>query len=43
VFLEPESEDGFATWNLLDRDLRPGARFPVLRLLSSGPPGQLVQ
>ncbi len=31
--LEPESEDGFATWNLLDRDLRPRARFPVIRVI----------
>ncbi|MEO8634631.1 MAG: M14 family metallopeptidase [Gemmatimonadales bacterium] len=30
--LEPASEDGFATWNLLDRDLRPGFEAPVLRL-----------
>jgi len=30
--LEPESEDGFATWNYLDRDLRRGAEAPVLRV-----------
>ncbi|MEO8295776.1 MAG: M14 family metallopeptidase [Gemmatimonadota bacterium] len=30
--LEPESEDGFATWNFLDRDLRPRAEYPVLRV-----------
>ncbi len=29
--LEPASEDGVATWNLLDRDLRPGGRYPILR------------
>ena len=31
--LEPASEDGFATWNLLDRDLRAGEEAPILRLL----------
>lgn len=30
--LEPASEDGFATWNLLDRDLRRGRDAPVMRL-----------
>lgn len=30
--LEPESEDGFATWNYLDRDLRPRGEYPVIRL-----------
>jgi hypothetical protein len=30
--LEPESEDGFVTWNLLDRDLRPRAEYPILRV-----------
>lgn len=30
--LEPASEDGFATWNLLDRDLRAGEQAPILRL-----------
>jgi hypothetical protein len=30
--LEPESEDGFVTWNLLDRDLRPRATYPVRRV-----------
>ncbi|HEX9895037.1 MAG TPA: M14 family metallopeptidase [Gemmatimonadales bacterium] len=30
--LEPASEDGFATWNFLDRDLRRGRDAPVLRL-----------
>lgn len=32
--LEPGSEDGFVTWNFLDRDLRRGAEFPVLRVRS---------
>jgi hypothetical protein len=33
--LEPASEDGVATWNLLDRELQPGARYPILRLRAS--------
>lgn len=30
--LEPGSEDGYATWNYLDRDLKQGAVAPVLRV-----------
>jgi hypothetical protein len=30
--LEPASEDGLATWNFLDRDLRRGLDHPVLRV-----------
>ena len=30
--LEPESDDGFVTWNLFDRELRKGGRFPVTRI-----------
>ncbi|MEO8201770.1 MAG: hypothetical protein ABI679_14670, partial [Gemmatimonadota bacterium] len=30
--LEPESEDGFATWNFLDRVLRPRGEYPILRV-----------
>jgi hypothetical protein len=30
--LEPESDDGFATWNLFDRSLKNGGRFPVTRI-----------
>jgi len=30
--LEPMSEDGFVTWNLLDRDLHPGAAYPIARV-----------
>jgi hypothetical protein len=33
--LEPGSEDGFATWNLFDRDLHPGGESPVLRVRSA--------
>jgi Zinc carboxypeptidase len=30
--LEPASEDGVVTWNLLDRDLRSGDIYPILRV-----------
>lgn len=30
--LEPTSEDGFVTWNFLDRDVRPRATLPVMRV-----------
>ena len=30
--LEPESDDGFTTWNLFDGDLKKGGRFPVRRI-----------
>ena len=30
--LEPESEDGYVTWNFFDRDLRPRGEYPVLRV-----------
>jgi len=30
--LEPQSDDGLATWNVLDGALRPGGDFPVRRL-----------
>lgn len=29
--LEPASEDGIVTWNLLDREIQPGAPYPILR------------
>lgn len=29
--LEPASEDGAVTWNLLDRELQPGSSYPILR------------
>jgi hypothetical protein len=32
--LEPESDDGLATWNVFDASLRPGGEFPVLRVES---------
>jgi hypothetical protein len=30
--LEPESDDGFTTWNLFDTRLQKGGRFPVKRI-----------
>jgi hypothetical protein len=33
--LEPGSEDGYATWNYLDRDLRRGEEAPLLRVRSA--------
>ena len=30
--LEPASEDGVVTWNLLDRELRSDSQYPILRL-----------
>jgi hypothetical protein len=35
--LEPASEDGLATWNFLDRDLRRGQDAPVLRVWTQLP------
>ena len=33
--LEPASEDGYVTWNYLDRDLEPGRDAPVLRVAAA--------
>ncbi|GAC1656457.1 MAG: M14 family metallopeptidase [Gemmatimonadaceae bacterium] len=33
--LEPESDDGLATWNVFDRVLMPGGAFPVLRITAA--------
>jgi hypothetical protein len=42
--LEPMSEDGFVTWNCLDRDLQPGRAYPILRVRASiSVPMELVQ
>jgi hypothetical protein len=30
--LEPESDDGLATWNFFDRDIQKGGKFPVRRI-----------
>jgi dipeptidyl-peptidase 4 len=35
--LEPASEDGVVTWNLLDRQLRTGAAYPILRVEAVAP------
>ena len=41
--LEPASEDGFVTWNLMDRDLRRGAEYPILRVWQTvAVPGVMV-
>ena len=31
--LEPESDDGLVTWNLIEAELAPGATYPVYRVL----------
>ncbi|HEY5219806.1 MAG TPA: M14 family metallopeptidase [Gemmatimonadaceae bacterium] len=31
--LEPESDDGFATWNVMDNWIAPGKAYPVLRIV----------
>ena len=33
--LEPASEDGVVTWNLLDRELQPHTPYPILRTFSA--------
>jgi hypothetical protein len=38
--LEPESDDGFSTWNLFDRSLKKGGRFPVTRIFDLSPRGR---
>jgi dipeptidyl-peptidase-4 len=35
--LEPRSEDGLATWNFFDANLKAGSDFPVTRLMKSAP------
>jgi hypothetical protein len=37
LLLDPESDDGLATWNVWDAALRPGADFPVARLTAPLP------
>jgi hypothetical protein len=37
VLLDPESDDGLATWNVWDAALGPGADFPVVRLTALSP------
>jgi len=31
--LEPQSDDGFVTWNLVDQWLQPGERYPFARVI----------
>ncbi len=31
--LEPESDDGFTTWNIMDPWIAPGTQYPVLRIV----------
>jgi hypothetical protein len=31
--LEPESDDGFVTWNLIEAGLSPGATYPIYRVM----------
>ncbi|HET6778991.1 MAG TPA: M14 family metallopeptidase, partial [Gemmatimonadales bacterium] len=33
--LEPASEDGVVTWNLLDREMKPRMPYPILRIFST--------
>jgi hypothetical protein len=40
--LEPGSEDGLATWNFFDRDLRRGQEAPVLRVRGPVPPADVL-
>ena len=35
--LDPQSDDGLATWNVLDAALRVGGDFPVVRLVAPAP------
>jgi hypothetical protein len=35
--LEPASEDGIVTWNLLDRELEPHKEYPILRMVRGAP------
>jgi hypothetical protein len=35
--LEPASEDGIVTWNLLDRELESRKAYPILRMSRAGP------
>jgi hypothetical protein len=37
ILLEPESDDGFTTWNVFDPFLSLGAPHPIRRILSPLP------
>jgi hypothetical protein len=32
--LEPESDDGLVTWNLIETGLSPGATYPIYRVIN---------
>jgi hypothetical protein len=36
--LEPQSDDGLVTWNFFDGELKPGANYPVMRLMNDPRP-----
>ncbi len=40
--LEPESDDGFTTWNFFDQDLKKGGRYPVTRIFDLSRRGRTV-
>ena len=40
--LEPESDDGFTTWNFFDRELKKGGRYPVTRIFDLSRRGRTV-
>ena len=40
--LEPESDDGLATWNFFDQDLKKGGRYPVTRIFDLSRRGRTV-
>ena len=40
--LEPESDDGFVTWNFFDQDLKKGGRYPVTRIFDLSRRGRTV-
>ena len=35
--LEPESDDGLVTWNLIEEGLTPGGTYPVYRVMNASP------
>jgi len=40
LLLEPRSDDGFVTWNLLDETLEKAAFYPITRTLEEPPVGR---
>ena len=35
--LEPESDDGLVTWNLIEEGLLPGMAYPIYRVMNAAP------